>query len=397
MQNNQKESRITEHPVVLPLVGNQLNNSAVVTGQTCLPRVLSRGAHRLYGILIGLVVVAVSQLAWAQGKIPYDIVTSTSALTSSQTTKIDAYVHLRMQKLLAGVPDQVSLAREELIEPFGWVGASDTFTLAYSSAVSDRLVESLHSHELLVKLNGVIVAASLIDSGVVRLIEIALSDDNAALRYWAAKAVGDDQISGVSRVQRDLSRDKQLVLLEALQKAIAQENQPVVFHRLMLSVVALDITEADDYLLDELNRRVAQYALKPNESVSPMARVLRAMYIDLVQASARGKPVSPELRQKTTVAAFRYLVFSATVLDRVQLDATAKLAYKEMIDLTDSILIWVAQTTFPAGTPWPSSIKNELEIENWPEILLRAEEWRQLLTGPAFELDQQDLAIASVQ
>ena len=347
-------------------------------------------------VIVGVVLGLTSRATLGQNKIPYEIVTAESALTTGQQSRIDAYVEARLNQLLQGLPDQVSEAREQLIEPFGLVGASDIFTLAYSAAVSDRLIEALHSNKILVKLNAMIVAASLIDPGVVRLIEIGLTDDNPALRYWAGKAVGDIETSPATRAQRALSSENQRLLLAVIKEAIGDEPSHDVLHRLLLGIVTLEVSEAGEFLLDELNRRVSFYATDARLPIGPITRILRAMYINLVQASARGKQIFPEQRQKTTMVAYRYLVLCASALDRGTVDPAMETAYKEMVELTDSILTWMARSTFPEGTDRPESVKKEVQIENWPEILLRAGDWRLLLLKE-FNFDQEDLTVAGVQ
>ncbi len=348
------------------------------------------------GWFMSMVAVLLTQPALGQNRIPYDIVTTESALTADQRERIEAYVDLRLAWLLKGQSDQVTQAREELIEPFGLVGASRIFTLAYSAAVSKRLINVIHSNDLLVRINTMIVAASLIDPGVVRLIEIGLTDDNPAMRYCAAKAVGDADTVDVPGTRRELSRDNQQQLLAAMKKAAEAESSQQVLHRLLLGIVSLEVPEAAVYLMEQFNQRVAQYTTDPSLPVAPMTQVLRMMYINLIQASARGKELSKDVIDSVTRVAFRYQVASAAILNIGAPTAEIKRAHIEMIGLTDSILNWVAQTVLDEGSPRPGSVKNELAIENWPGVMLETEDWRQLLLDPPFGFTAEELLVEGV-
>ena len=207
------------------------------------------------------------------------------------------------------------------------------------------------------------------------------------LRYWAGKGVG--QLGEAPRI----TREEQKKLLDASVAAIEDEPNPEVFHQLLVGMVGLSIPEATYFLLHEINKRIPYYAKHPQVSPSAASGVMRKLFVTWVQSISRGQETPEELLELITIVAYRYLALSAAILDTQQAKGTVRAEYVDIVQLSDTILGWGARLLLPAEDTRPKSVKRELDIENWPEVRLRAEEWRRLLAGPRFQIPNDQLTV----
>lgn len=345
--------------------------------------------------IMGLLLLV--QTAWPQDqngskvKIPYDIVVSTTPLSSSQLARIDEYVSLYVNQISQGQPALIRTARQSLVEPFSWVGATGVFTQAYSASAGERLLRLIRSDNVMVRLNAMIITATLRDTSAVRLIELGLTDTSPAVRYWAGKAIkrmGDHPAT---------TKEDQQALLTALMTVVQQEA-PVsdpVFHQLFLGAVSLDLPEASDFLLGELNGRVQTYVQNPNRSLETVPLALRNLLVRWVKRVPTGQRVPPKLLKQMVLVAYRYMILAALHLDSDRLDLHARNDYIEMLRLSDTILNWAAGLMLPKNQARPESIKQDVEIQNWPGILIISQGWEQLLTTEPFGFDRKDLLVTT--
>ncbi len=343
------------------------------------------GRHRLAVVVILVCILA--SVAEAQRKIPYGVVTATTALTPAQQAHVEDYLDDKTQALTEGNPDEVVQARQELIEPLAWAGGTDIFHLAYSAAASHRLTQAVNSDQLHVRLNAMIVVSSLHDPGVVRLIQKGLADPSPAIRYWAGKAV---DVGVTSR----LSVREQQILLKALTDAMLKEKSERVLQRLLVGLVGLDIPEAAMKLLDGLNTRVDLHALNPNLPLGAALEGLRKLFVKTVQAKSEGREIPVGTIREMALVAFRYMTLSATLLDMNRVSQESNTYYQDMIKLADAMLGWTARQMPPEDGLLPMSIKSEVSTQDWPLIRLRSEEWKRVLMKAPFNFGPVDLIVA---
>ena len=340
---------------------------------------------RLWGVAVTLLCLLVGTAA-AQTKIPYDVVTASSVLTPTQQQQIEAYLTDKTALLIDGSPNEIALARQQMIEPLYWAGGTEIFHLAYSSIAGRLLAKGMDSDRLQVRLNAMIIVSSLNDPGVVILIEKGLADESSAIRYWAAKSVNRN-ITG------RLSPQEQQFLLDALAKAMLTETSDRVLERLLVGLVGLDIPEAATQLLEGLNARIKLYAANPRMPLSAALEGLRTLFVKTVQAKADGQDISVEIIRQLALVSYRYFDLSAAVLDMDRPTDENRANYEEMLKLNNAILSWTARQMPPEGLSVPLSINNELSNQNWQMIRLRAEEWKRVLTGAPFNFGLVELMV----
>lgn len=341
---------------------------------------------RRWGFVTAAFLCVASVAAAQTNKIPYEIVTATSALSGAQRQEIDRYAQDMIARLTFGTLNEAVQARKDLIEPMSWAGSSDIFHLAYSSAVSGRLSQAIGSEQVHVRLNAMIVVGSLRDPGTVGLIQKGLADPTPAVRYWAGKAIS--QVG----VQASLSETEQRTLLRALTSAMETETSERVLQRLLVGLVGLNIPEADAQLLSALNRRVDLHADNSSLSLEAEMEGLRTLFVKFVQARSNSQTVPAQTVQQLTLVAYRYFILSATLLDSGRLNQDSFAQYPKMLQITDTILGWAVSQMPPSGPP-PAPIKNELANQNWQLIHLRAEEWKRTLSLAPFNFEPVALMV----
>lgn len=342
--------------------------------------------QRGFAIVVIGVLSSITSTAFGQHKIPYDVVTATTALSIEQQETINRYINHRTELLLQGTKEQIVEARQELTEPLIWAGGTEIFHLAYSSAANHYISQGLNSDRLLVRLNTMIVVHDLKGSGVVSLIQRGLGDANPSVRYWAGKAVTQAGIQG------RLSIQEQTMILNVLVLAIQKETSEHVLQRLLVGLVGLNIPESASKLLDELNNRVALHAANPNLPLSAAIEGLRTLFVKTVEAKSNGQDVPSDAVRQIALVAYRYLALSATLLDTDRFDEEHRNQYLDMIELVDAALGWTARQ-MSSNLPVPPSIKDDLERQNWPIIRLHTEEWKRLLEKAPFNFGAVDLMV----
>lgn len=336
-----------------------------------------------------LVVGAVPTAAWGQNKIPYEAVTSVTALSPEYIRLIDVYVAQRVERLIEGDPKEIRSAREGLLDPLGLVGASDVFLVAYSRAVSSRLSPGVNLEKpLIVRLNVMIIAAALRDPGVARVIEAGLDDENPAVRYWACKAAGRVSSRGT------IPGDVQLSLLNKLSGRLSKETDPAVSEQVLRGLVGLSIPEATEQLLTKLNEKVQQFAAQPQTPAGVVVDVLRTLFVNAVRANATGQRASEVQLRRMMLVGYRYMDLSSTLLDLGLVGPGTKQEHIELLQITDAMLIWAAGQSLPGGRSTPDSVKRQIELGNWPAVRLRAQEWKLVLVSEPLNFKEQDLVVS---
>ncbi len=335
---------------------------------------------------LGLVICLACAPVRAADQIPIEIISATSSLTPGQHQVVDQYIARQTGLLTTGTDKQVAQARSQLIDPLIRGGATDSFTLAYSSAASNRLIEAVESDRLAVRINAMIITAHLSDLSTLGLVEKGLADPNPAVRYWAAKAASD------TGSRDNLPSQEQAQILDLLVQSMVRESSEHVLQQLLMGLVGLSIPEASTQLLDVLNRRVAVHTADPGAPLGAALVGLRTLFVKTVEASSNDQLIGPDTLRQLTLVAYRYLALSATLLEQGLPAAGAQPAYRKMVELTCKVLPWSASQIAP-DVLQPGPIQDELAQENWPEICLRVEEWKHLLASSAFGYDPADLAL----
>lgn len=325
--------------------------------------------------------------------IPTEIIKATSALSSQQQNVVDTEVSMWMGQLAAEEDDRVVEARAKLLEPLQ-VGGTDIFNAAYAASVVRHLSIPLASDRPIARINAMVIARSIKDPGVVVVARKSLtSDENAAVRYGAARAINialtPDANGNVS-----LNELQQKELLTDLNKVLTKETSPEVIRQILTAVAKLTIADAAKNLFDALNLRVAMHLRDPELPLRPEIEALRELHRRIVSKRAANKAsVDDATLRSMSLTSFRYLVLSGGGLAAGKLSAERQGECWTMIESADYSLRYAAAELAPS-VRLPADIKEQISLRRIAEINLRTEDWRTILRAAPFSFKPEELRVA---
>lgn len=319
--------------------------------------------------------------------LPYDLVAVETGLSQEQQRTVERFLKESAARLASDDPAEVAEARRDMTEPLTRAGVTEVFRMAYASSVGIMLEDVITSENPVVRLNAMIVIASVGDVGVMSLAEQGLGDPSPAVRYWAAGAV-----ARASERER-IDELEQRALLQAMVTAMVNETSEVVLQRLLIGLVGLTIPEAAGQLLDGLNDRVGVHAARPDAPLEASLVALRTQFVRTVESVSNGTEVPRENIRRLALVAYRYLTLSGLHLDGGRLSEATQDSYRRMIELTSKVLPW-AVGRLASGVAQPDDLKNALLERDWGQVCLRAEEWRHLLRAPPCEFTAEELDVS---
>ena len=344
-------------------------------------------SRRLPGLLVALFAIvlaaSLSDSAHAQDQeaLAMDIITADN-LTGQQRNNIDSYVARHGGDLIAGEPAQLATARRALLAPWGVDDATAAFRQHYRAALAEQIDAALASDEVLVRLNGMILAARVeLELDEPRLLEL-LADDSPAVRYWAAAAVRQLAASG------RLGSTRQQALVAHLRPRIDAEADAAVLEQLLVALAALSPEHAAEPLLEALNARVAGHVEAPGRSVAPAHSAMQRLHRRLTEAD--NAPVAARVQLSRT--ALRYMDALAGALAEHELDASRQRQYARGVALTDHILRTMHSGLGGGGNP-PGALTQAIEAGDWEAVRSAVGRWRTLLQQGPYNLDEADLAV----
>jgi hypothetical protein len=374
-------------------------------------------------VLAGVVVIVTAAVyaplatgADQPASLPPDVLVATDILSAQQQASIDEYAAAWVNHMAGDDPEQVKEARSQLIAPLRMPGISPTFVKQYNIAVLNRLKRLVVAQPvdpadgnneempdatiaLLRNVNVMIVLTHLSGQGVLDLMTVGLTDANAAVRYWAAKAV-----ARITRQDEGLSEDDQRQVLNLLDQALGAETSPEVLAELLNALNALDIPGAKQVLLNSLNARVLIHIRQPEDPYLPEHNALQQLYLDMLRLNVRGQANADQIRELARVA-FRYMVLVAEQLDADHnFDPDTKSDHKRMVELGDTVLRFAVPILLkPQSKRLPAKIDNALRLETWAFVLVEIRRWKEILLRElpinlkAEELDIRDPDAQSAQ
>ncbi|MCX5661564.1 MAG: hypothetical protein NTW19_17945 [Planctomycetota bacterium] len=326
----------------------------------------------------------------AMPDMPSDVIKSATALNANQQKTLDSFVRSWVDRLTAGEDDQVAEARVRLLDVFQ-KGGTDIFNLGYSAALSRELAKALGSERVGVRLNAIIVTTKLIDPGAGNLVQTGLKDESPAVRYWAAKALAE--MAAKNRlVTSDLP-----VMLKSVSGALVKEPSPQVVEQLFRVLPVLQVPDAMVRLLQVLNDRVDLEAQTPGAPLRVALQGMQGAFVKLVEeASKTGGKVQPDTMRVLAKVAYRYMTLAAVELNSGRVPLSRQREYEQMIELGDTILKWVIGQM--SGKDAPSTdIKPLIFNKQWPDVLLRADQWNKVLVDQPYKLSSQELEVVVVR
>jgi len=329
-----------------------------------------------------------TQAASAQSRLPSSVVTANSALSDTQHQLIQHYTRDRISRLTKGSNQDILDAREQLIEPLNRLGATALFRLAYSSTASYPLQKALNSNHLNVRLNAIIITAYLTGPNTVSLIHQGLADSSPAVRYRACKAASE------TRLRSSLSQTDQQTLLDALIETISLEQSEPVRQKILEALAGLTIPQATWQLIELLNNRVSTHLTNSGLTLDTELHVLQPLFVNAVQAHSRNQGWPDEYVRQMALVSSRFFSLAIQILTNHPGEPHSRMDCIKLIQLTNQILYWSVNQLAP-NAPQLRPIPKHPKPQDFPEIGLRAQEWKQLLmvTAP-FEFSPDQLTIS---
>ncbi|MFA9478803.1 HEAT repeat domain-containing protein [Phycisphaerales bacterium AB-hyl4] len=306
-------------------------------------------------------------------------VTTAENLSNDQRRQIDQYVSGWAEQLMDGDLRRVNEARRQLLESLRAGTPSDAFVQYYSAQVAQRVPNALEHEQSATRVNAMIVVARLRSDDAMPLVEQAMMDDNAAVRYWAVKAIQSITFADDQKTQ----------LIERLVEHIDQEPVVAVVEQAMLALVGLDLSDARMRGLSLLNQRLDEHLEEAGRSLQAEHSAMRSVYQHL---AGTGSPNEQELRQLARTAV-RYQDLAAQRLRDGDVDNTVRDSYERILQLCNAALRFTADSLNASGVP--SSIDPLIGRGDWAGIQRNADQWRSLLQNAPFNLSEDDIALTS--
>lgn len=315
-------------------------------------------------------------------KLSSEITGARGPLAPEQKRQVEDYARYWVSRLTAAESDthEVAEARERLIEPLKLL-AGEHFKPVYWAALGPILPRAMESERPIVRLNAMIVAAQVPHAAVVEMVERALKDPCAAVRYWAGKVVTNLGMS------EQLETPTQQRLVAALKPAIIQEENADVVRSLLVGLSTLDAQVAGAPLLEVLNERLKRYA--QNEQLSPRAE-FSALEVLFRHAIQRGEIQGNPMLKGALGAAYRYMMVSARALANLANSSSGPIEdHRHNVEAAETWLVYFYGKLAEGSTP-PVSVKEALaDPQKWGELPGRVAVWEKVLRAWPFNLSEE--------
>jgi len=306
-----------------------------------------------------------------------DVLTS-SSLSSAQQGKITDYCQHYVNELRSASTDaRVADARRMLSEPMANPLASIPFKAAHSNKTAE-LIKPLVTHkDPVVRMNAMIVVASLRSSMVTELVISGLSDQDKklgkAIRYWAAKAVAETG-EGAAPGEEVFGAGDQKLLIKALNTAMQKEDSDHVLEQMFAALGALSIPEAIAQQLKILTSRLDIHKRKIDQGLRADQRGMFNLYRRITIDEALEQDITKRIRDLSIVAA-KYLQVVAEKLQKKQVPDEHKPIARDMIEICEKILDMALKVHDPGFSGIKPPLVQPYDNGNTVELLLNAQQW----------------------
>lgn len=351
---------------------------------------MSRSCAWRVAVVCGLMLSGGS--AFGQGQIlPQEIKAATGELSAEQKAALAEFADPLMQGLVAGDPAAVSAARTAILREFNAPNASPSFKNTFSDQIAPALTQAMSSEDDLVRINAMIITTKLTNEAAQELIDKGLSDSNAAVQYWGAKAYRDRVLRFAQPDGRNtLPQAEQREIIDRVKELIATDPAVAIVQSSFEILIALSVPEAQKELLSLLNSRVAKHAAQPQLSYRAEQEALR----QLTNKFIRERRVEKADLQAIVSASYRYFVLTSQQMRRGVVLAENQAGHKSMMDSSHQSLAAIAAreqgVELPEGY---AEVKDLVKLNSWERLTQIGQRWQQVLQAPPFELQAQQLLI----
>ena len=343
--------------------------------------------------VLALMLTALPAMAQMRG-LKNSTVTIEREFGPEQTREVTTYVDEAIKLLRTGDTLKITSARAQLTEPL-FRGGSRFFNTAYSSIATTRLALLLSDRSMqdkdIVRINILIAADKMSDPSVLQLIELGLTDENAGVRYWAAKcALGPEPSDTLAQELYPQNDEESLAaraeveqrLLQAFTKAAEKETEEWVIQVMTNVLVSLSTPDAAPIAVGLLEKRLAKrLATKQTGDIALEELGIRRVLNKIIRLRTRGNPVAddPFLRRSAALY-YRYGSLAAAQLALEELDPTLSAedrgAYSELRNTAHQAVDYmVKQLDQSVARPadalagMRASKVNEIFASDWPKAL----------------------------
>lgn len=323
---------------------------------------------RIIGMVAGLAVVLGAASAAPGQTAELTSLEAQTTVSAGDETRIREALKKNFDQVATGNEDEVSAARGQLLDVATKADATAEFRTAAAKIVVEELDKRLGSATALKnRLALAVVVARLHNNQSVPVLLKLLGDKQySAVRYWAAKGLGNKDLAAeiAQGRQGPNARD----VLNSLRGALEKENDPSVVGVLLAAVQALRTEEATVVLAEMTAKEAVRLDLSKREGREAMKTAVDG----LVEAFPQDFSQAAGGKQKIVAALAQILVRippSSEGLDLVAAindDLTRMTG--EKTGLADAVKEELAQTPLRDGkladAVW-------LEQMNWAEVLLK--------------------------
>ncbi|MEM1353364.1 MAG: hypothetical protein AAGC44_02165 [Planctomycetota bacterium] len=323
--------------------------------------------------------------------LPQDIKAATGELTEEQRASLAEFVDPLMEGLVAGNPADISTARTIILREFNSPAATPEFKEAFSNQIGKHMSQAMGAEDELVRINAMIITTRLTTDLAQELIDQGLSDSNAAVQYWGAKAYRDRVLRMVDEQGRSrLPNDEQQKIIQRVKELIETDPVVAVVQSSFEILIALSVPEAQRELLDQLNNRVTKHAQQPQMSYRAEQEALR----QLTNKFIRERRVEKRDQQALMSASFRYFMLTTRQMNRGVVLPENQAGHKAMMDTSHQALAAIGAreqgVELPEGF---AEVKDLIRLNSWEKLTQVGQRWQPVLQAPPFELIAQQLLI----
>ena len=319
-----------------------------------------------------LVLVGERQAAFAQVKRLPGEIPRTEVIEGPVKEQIDKFVTETAKILNTGENERaIKDAREALADPGRNPVFSQAFKVYYPGKVVGELKGALSHAKPAVRMNALIVLDDMGSATVADQAIKALADKHAGCRYWAAKVLADvGSIGGALAEQSIYSLNQQKSILAALKTAMTAEKQAQALEQMYRALSVLRLPEADDSMLEVLNKRLSLHAAGADESMRADLAGINGLKTKLVRADAEGKNVDAVVRNLAAVAG-KYLLLVAQGLQGGAIGENLKPMALDVVNSCEQVFLELAVKRFDPGMNKPALTK----AADANLLLLNTQDW----------------------
>lgn len=291
----------------------------------------------------------------------------------------------------------ITEARDQVLDLFPRSNQpSVAFLEALSAAISARINDAVEHESPLVRMNAMIILASMIDDESKPLIDKGIGDQNDGVRRWAVTALGRRAswwraraAAGVGGQQAKI--DAAIAQIQTLSEQV-QPPHPIVISAGMDALLRINTPRSREALIAILNQRVELHAADPNLTYSPERSALERFTNVLVSE------VPPDARSikgyNQAMSRYASLIVADAKANRIDQE-------KERGVQTMLYLCFLGMANVSAAVQAPNSPPQDhnqargwVVNGRWDELdALVNRDWRAILVGPKIGLKAEELAI----